>query len=296
MKEYCINTIKDFNDYHCLDTFHPMVSVIRKDTIVSMQEHIVHFGLYVLFLKETDSCKMSYGRTEYDFDSMSVTSFAPGQTVKVVPNSNNSYSKLVALAFHPDFLKRTGLGGKITGYPFFNFSSNEALHMSCKEVETYMSVISLIEKELDSSIDRHTKDVLISYIELLLNHCLRFYDRQFITRVELNHNVIKKFDSLLNDFLKGKIETEGIPTVGYFADKCCLTSAYFGELVKLETGLSAKSYISEKVLAAIKQKLCSDEMSLQEIAYSMGFKSQSHFVRFFKSHTGMTPGQWRRSN
>lgn len=296
MKEYYIDTIKDFNDYHGVETLHPMVSIVRRNTIEPMPEHMVHFGIYVVFLKETDSCKMSYGRTEYDFDSMSVTSFAPGQKVKVIPNSKNSYSKLVALAFHPDFLKRTGLGGRITGYPFFNFSSNEALHMSSKEVETYQSVVSLIEKELDSSIDRHTKDVLISYIELLLNHCLRFYDRQFITRVELNHKVIKKFDSLLDDFIREKIETEGVPTVGYFADKCCLTSAYFGELVKLETGLSAKSYINEKLLAAIKQRLCSDEMTLQEIAYSMGFKSQSHFTRFFKNHTGMTPGQWRRSN
>lgn len=296
MKEYNIDSIKAFNDYHGAQTLHPMFSVVRKDTIEEITEHIVHFGVYVVFLKETDSCKLSYGRTPYDFDAMTVTSFAPGQTVKVAPNPKNNYTKLVALAFHPDFLNRTELGRKISQYKFFEFTSNEALHMSASEVEIYRSAISMIEHELYSGIDKHTKDVLVSNIELLLNYCLRFYDRQFVTREEVNHSVVQKFDSLLNDYIRTKAESEGLPSVAYFADKCCLSSAYFGELVKTETGVSAKSYISERVLSRAKERLCSREDSIQEIAYSMGFKSQAHFVRFFKLQTGKTPGQWRKSN
>lgn len=150
---------------------------------------------------------------------MTVTSFAPGQSVKVEPNPRVPLAKYTVLAFHPELLNRTQLGKNISRYEFFDYTSNEALHLSAAEVNIFRDVLSMISQELEHPIDRHSRELIVSNIELLLNYCLRFYDRQFITREEINHSVVKKFISLLDEYIAQKAEREGLPTVAYFADK-----------------------------------------------------------------------------
>ena len=178
-------------------------------------------------------------------------------------------------------------------YEFFDYTSNEALHLSAQEVEIFKGVLNMIEQELHHAIDKHTRELVVSHIELLLNYCLRFYDRQFITREEINHSVVKKFLSLLDEYISEKAEREGLPTVAYFADKCCLSTGYFGTLVKTETGRTAKDLINDRIMGKAKELLASDTLSVTQISQRLGFEYPQHFVRFFKALTGKTPTQWR---
>ena len=293
MEEIFINTIQDFNDYQGVETLHPLVSVVHVENTEHIKECVMHYGVYAIYLKENKGCKLSYGRTPYDFDEMTVTSFAPGQVVKVEPNPDVPFAKFTALVFHPDILNRTALGRHINRYEFFGYSSTEALHLSAQEVEVFRGVLTMIEQELHRAIDKHTRELIVSNIELLLNYCLRFYDRQFITREEINHGVVIKFLTLLDEYMNDKAKYEGLPTVAYFADKCCLSNGYFGTLVKTETGRTAKDLINDRVLAKAKELLQSETITITEVSQRIGFEYPQHFVRFFKSLTGKTPSQWR---
>ena len=293
MEEVFINTIQDFNDYQGMETLHPLVSVVHVENTEHIKECVMHYGAYALYLTENKGCKLSYGRTPYDFDEMTVTSFAPGQVVNVEPNPDVPFAKFTALVFHPDLLNRTALGRQINRYEFFGYSSTEALHLSAQEVEVFRGVLAMIEQELHRAIDKHTRELIVSNIVLLLNYCLRFYDRQFITREEINHSVVKKFIELLDDYIATKALHDGLPTVAYFADKCCLSNGYFGNLVRVETGRTAKDIISDHVLAYAKQLLNDEALTITIISSRLGFEYPQHFVRFFKSHTGKTPSAYR---
>ena len=295
MEEVFINTIQDFNDYQGVETLHPLVSVVHVENTEHIKECVMHYGVYAIYLKENKGCKLSYGRTPYDFDEMTVTSFAPGQVVNVEPNPDVPFAKFTALVFHPDLLNRTALGRQISRYEFFGYSATEALHLSAQEVEVFRGVLAMIEQELHSAIDKHTRELIVSNIELLLNYCLRFYDRQFITREEINHSVVKKFIGLLDDYIATKALRDGLPTVSYFAEKCCLSGGYFGNLVRMETGRTAKDIISDHLLAHAKQLLNGEELTITMISNRLGFDYPQHFIRFFKSHTGKTPSAFRNN-
>lgn len=295
MQEIYLNTIQEFNDYQGGETLHPLVSVVRVEDTEHIKECIMHYGFYAIYLKENKGCRISYGRTPYDFDEMTLTSFAPGQSVKVEPNPDVPFAKFTALVFHPDFLNRTSLGKNMSRYEFFDYTSNEALHLSVQEVEIFRGVLSMIQQELHHAIDKHTRELIVSNIELLLNYCLRFYDRQFITREEINHSTVKKFLRLLDEYIASNSEgaVSHLPSVAYFADKCCLSTGYFGTLVKTETGRTAKDIINDRLLAKAKELLQSDTLTVGMVSQRLGFEYPQHFVRFFKSLTGMTPTQWR---
>lgn len=293
MDDLYIDSVQKFNDFYGFETLHPLVSVVRYDKQLPVEELIVHYGVYALFLKENKGCKLSYGRTKYDFDEMTVTSFAPGQNIHVEPNPEVSNPKWTALLFHPDLLVRTQLGRQISHYEFFSYSSNEALHLSTGEIEIFRSVLAMIQQELKHAIDKHSRELIVSNIELLLNYCMRFYDRQFITREEINHATVQKFESLLNDYIDKYAETEGIPTVGYFAEKCNLTAGYFGELVKVETGETAQDFIADHIVQHAKELLNNHTLSITQVSDRLGFGYPQHFVRFFKRKTGKTPTEYR---
>ena len=293
MQEIHLDTVQQFNERYGFETLHPLVSVVRYDRPQEVEESRVRYGLYALFLKENKGCQLSYGRTKYDFDEMTVTSFAPGQTIHVQPMPGVQYPKWTALVFHPDLLARSALGRNIGKYEFFSYFSSEALHLSVGEIEIFRGVLDMITQELHRSIDKHSRDLIVSNIELLLNYCLRFYDRQFVTREEINHAVVRRFEQLLADYIRTQASSEGLPTVAYFADKCCLSTGYFGTLVKVETGRTAKDFIADHLLAAAKQLLDDGSLSVNQVSARIGFEYPQHFVRFFKAHTGKTPTQYR---
>lgn len=252
------------------------------------------FGFYALFLKQTHGCKINYGKTIYDYDDDTVVSFAPGQSVEIEPVENSSTPKAIGLLFHPEFLYRTPLAQKIKQYSFFSYTSNEALHLSQQEQAIIEDYMNKIELELQHPIDRFSKSLIVSNIEVLLNYCMRFYERQFITREHLNHNTLARFEHLLDDYLDSdQALIEGIPTVRFFADKICLSPNYFGDLVKQQTGKTAQEYIHLKMLSRAKEQMMDPDKNIKQVAESLGFQYPQHFVRFFKRMEGCTPKEFR---
>lgn len=294
MEIYQADTIDKYNRYFGFETRHPLVAIVKFDGDTGRANHCMHFGFYALFLKKTTGCKINYGKTTYDFDDETVVSFAPGQTVGIYSVDDGPAPAAIGLLFHPDFLHRTPLAQKINQYSFFSYASNEALHLSADEREIVQDYMAKIARELQHPIDRFSKSLIISNIEVLLNYCMRFYERQFITREEINNSTMSRFETLLDEYLdSGKAATEGIPTVKYFADKVCLSPNYFGDLVKAETGKSAKEYIQLKMLNFAKSSLHDPQLSTKQIAEIIGFRYPQHFIRFFKKQTGVTPKEYR---
>lgn len=293
MEDVYFDTVESFNDNYGVTTLHPLVSVVRFDGNAPQRSAIYHYGLYALFLKENKGCQLSYGRTKYDFDEMTITSFAPGQTVKAEPVPGGELPRWTAIVFHPDLLARTSLGRNMSKYDFFSYYSNEALHLSAAEVEVVRSVLAIIKQEIQHAIDKHSRRIIVNNIEVLLNYCLRFYERQFVTREEINHSTVSKFEHLLNDYIDTKAERSGVPTVAYFADKCCLSAGYFGELVKVETGKTAHDFIADYVMMHAKELLNDLTLTVTQVSQKLGFEYPQHFVRFFKRRAGKTPTQYR---
>lgn len=224
---------------------------------------------------------------------MSVTAFAPGQKVTAVVEEGQEQPRWTMLAFHPDFLVRTQLGRKMSSYGYFSYSSNEALHLSKEEVDLLSAVLSLIEREMKHSIDRHSRSIIISHLEVFLDYCLRFYERQFYSREVINNTVVEKFNALLDEYLANDISERGLPTVAYFADRLNLSAGYFGELVKTSTGTTAKDMIADRLVNAARELLNDLTLSVTQVGDMLGFEYPQHFVRFFKRRTGRTPKEYR---
>ena len=290
-----IDTIEQYNRLLGFETRHPLVEYVNFDTAESQGSYRMTMGFYSVFLKETKGCTINYGKTRYDFDAQTVVSIAPGQTVGYT-KIEGAPSKSRGVLFHPDFIRGTSLGQKIRQYTFFSYESNEALHLSDEESRIIDNCLTTIRRELLHPIDKHTKGLICVNIELMLDYCMRFYERQFVTRQDMNLDTLARFEKLIDDYFDaGLAATDGIPSVRYFADKICLSPNYFGDLVKKETGRSAKEYIQLKMLRAAKESLLDPEKSVSQVAYALGFQYPQHFVRFFKRYEGMTPGQYRQT-
>lgn len=291
-----IDTIEQYDQLFGFETRHPLVNIVDFDKRESMKQYRITAGFYAIFLKETKGCIMNYGKTSYDYDDKTIVSIAPGQTVGYT-QIDGVLPKSVGLLFHPDFIRGTSLGQKIKKYTFFSYEVNEALHLSTEERTVVHNCLAIIRTELQHAIDKHTKGLICTNIELLLDYCMRFYERQFITRQDLNLNVLAKFEKLIDNYLDaGLAATDGVPSVKYFADKICLSPNYFGDLVKKETGKSAKEYIQLKMLQAAKEELLNPDKTVTQVAYALGFQYPQHFVRFFKKYEGITPTQYRQAN
>ena len=287
---YNFDSIQAYCDCYNIPVKHPLVAVVDFESITEPQSYSAKWGLYAIMLKDTKCCEINYGRTRYDYDDMSIVCFAPGQLTSIEIRDGLSTPSGKAVLIHPDFLFRTPLAQGIKKYSFFSYDSTEALHLSVDERQTIVDTIERIRTEIDHPIDRFSKSLIISNIELLLDYCLRYYSRQFIVREKMNYGIIAKFDNLLESYLSdGKSADKGIPSVKYFADKVALSPNYFGDLVKRETGVTAQDYIHEKVLNQAKMRLLHGEGNVSQVAYSLGFQYPQHFIRFFKRRMGMTP-------
>ena len=288
------DTIEQYNRFFGFETRHPLVGIVHFDSSVPQPTHRMTLGFYALFLKKTTGCIINYGKTVYDFDDETVVSFAPGQTVGIHRLEDGPAPEAIGLLFHPDFLHRTSLGQKMKQYSFFSYASNEALHLSTEERIILQDYMEKIVRELQHPIDKFSKSLIISNIEVLLNYCMRFYERQFITREDMNHDALARFERLLDDYLYSDMAAkEGIPTVKYFADKICLSPNYFGDLVKQETGKTAQEYIQLKMIAVAKERMLDPAGTIKRIAESLGFQHPQHFVRFFKRQEGCTSKEFK---
>lgn len=290
-----LDTVDKYNKLYGLETLHPLVSVVDLTKAAKSVNRIrMDYGLYALFLKGGKECELKYGRHNYDYQEGTIVSFAPGQVVEVNMLQDEVQPKVYGILFHPDLIRGTSLGANIRNYTFFSYSANEALHLSERERGVVTDCFAKIESELQHPIDKHSKQLISMNIELLLNYCLRFYERQFITREIVNKDVLQKFEQYLQDYWHNQVSLEkGLPSVGYFAEKVHLSSNYFGDLIKKETGKSAQEYIQFNLIERAKDRIANTRLTMSEIAYELGFQYPQHFGRLFKKHTGITPNEYR---
>lgn len=292
-----IDTVDQYNRLYGLTTDHPLVAVVdlSEATRNIPLDCTINYGVYALFLKNVKCGDIMYGRQPYDYQEGTVTSFAPGQVVTVHRDPAVTSMDVQGLIFHPDIIHGTSLGKEIRRYSFFSYSSTEALHLSDDEKHLFKDCLDKIRMEISRPVDKHSKRLISMNIELLLDYCMRFYDRQFITRSEANQSVLIRFSELLDEYFQsGAAESNGLPTVKYFADKVCLSPNYFGDLIKKESGKTAQEHIQNKIIDIAKNKILGSEKTVSQIAYELGFQYSQHFSRLFKKITGSTPMEYRR--
>lgn len=293
-----MDSVDLYNKLYGLETLNPLVSVVdlNKATRV-MDYNRWNYGIYALYLKMEKACDIRYGRQHYDYQEGTVVCFAPGQTAEITLTTDMVQMNVLGILFHPDLLRGTSLGRDIKKYTFFSYEANEALHTSAEERDILMDLLKIIQMELEHGVDKHSRTLLVNHIELLLNYCMRFYERQFTTRSKVNSDVLTRFERLLDEYFEGEqAEQDGLPTVRYFADKLCLSPNYFGDMLKKETGKTPQEYIQEKVVELAKERMADSRETVSRIAYSLGFQYPQHLCRLFKKRVGCTPNEFRSRN
>jgi AraC-like DNA-binding protein len=277
---------------------HPLVSVIDFATIRCFDDEklrSVSYNFYCIALKKNFEGKMKYGQHYYDFDEGMMSFFSPGQviTTDVVENLKLEGWMLV---IHPDYLRNYPLAQRIKEYGYFSYALHEALHLSDKEEAMINTMMINIRQEYLSAIDTFSQDVIIAHLELLLNYCNRFYNRQFLTRKAPGNDLLIRFEALLAAYLNsGRAQEAGLPKVQYFADQLNLSPSYLSDLLRSLTGQGTQQHIHHKVIERAKEMLTTTSLSVGEIAYQLGFEYPQSFNKLFKSKTNVSPLEFRQS-
>ncbi len=290
-------TINDYNTFNNNETRHPLVSVVDLSKADPRQGSKMYFGFYTVFLKDVKCGDLLYGRNTYDYQEGTLVFLAPGQVAGLNSNGELYQPKGYALIFHADLIHGTSLARHMKDYGFFEYQSKEALHLSERERKIVLDCFSKIEYELEHAIDAHSKRLIVQNIDLFLNYCIRFYDRQFITRENVHKGILERFEHLLNEYFQtDKPQTFGLPSVAWCATELNLSAGYFGDLIKKETGKTAQEYIQTRVIDVAKERIFDHNKSVNQIAYELGFKYPQHFTRLFKQRVGQSPNEYRSLN
>ncbi len=290
-----IRNVSDYSRYVGHTGRHPLVCVIDYAEVSPVRHCLNNYSVYGIFFHDEADIDLSYGCGKYDYKKGTVICVAPGQIGGKEDNGEQVTLTGWALLFHPDLLHGTHLEKSIKNYSFFDYRVNEALHMTDEEHNILSSLMRQIQEELQNKHDRQQDSIIIGYIELVLNFCQRFYNRQFITRELENSDILMKFDNLLRDYYEKKLQTTlGIPTVQYCADKLCLSPNYFGDVIRKTTGDTASNYIRQYVVQLAKNEFANGT-GIAQTAYNLGFEYPQHLSRMFKKQTGMTPTEYSES-
>ena len=295
--------VKSISQLHSLFGFdkpkHPLISLIDVSQTHIPEEGVgmkIIYDVFMISLKDK-SCGVEYGRNTLDFDEGVMSFSAPGQVYRATKAYQKGDIHGWMLYFHPDLIRNTHLGEHIDDYSFFNYDVYEALHLSEAEEETMNNCVTNIKLEYEQRIDNHSQRVIVSNIELLLNYCLRYYERQFNTRTSQNKDIVSQFEKELKTYFKKGLQLEkGLPSLQFFAEKAHLSQHYFSDLLKKETGRTPKDHVNDFVIEQAKNMLLRSENSISEIAYDLGFNYPHYFTRLFKSKTGHTPMEDRNLN
>jgi len=281
---------------------HPLVTVVHPkdfDTKLDFKGVRIINNLYQITLKQLGCGNLYYGKNSYDYEEGTLVFTCPGQVTMFegeMPSEDDANDGWI-LAFHPDLIRKSSLSDKIDRYSFFHYDVNEALHLSEEELATIEGLLDKIVKEYSQNLDKHSQNLIISNIELLLDYCTRFYDRQFYTRTNLNTDMVSKFERLLKAYYQTELVNEaGIPNVQYFSKELNFSSNYLSDLLKKETGKTAQEHIHLFVIERAKNTLLNSSKSISEIGYSLGFEYPQHFSNLFKSKTGLSPSEFRNLN
>lgn len=300
-----INSISQFHDVLALPApKHPLISFINDEETTNkadIDENLygIRFALemYTVMYKDKISGSIGYGKNSYDFQEGTLIFTSPGQVFTSPKKEEIQGKKGWTLLFHPDLLHRSNLSKKMDSYSYFSYEITEALHLSQKEESFIFQVIKQIKTEYSQNIDKHSQNLILSNLELLLNYCVRFYDRQFYTRTNLNSDFLSDFETKLKAYFNSElIVDKGIPTPIYFGNELNMSPNYLSDLLKKETGKSIKEHIDAYIIRKAKNVLLNSKNSISEIAYDLGFEYPQSFTRMFKKKTGVSPNQYRTLN
>lgn len=275
---------------------HPLVSLIDNTkiavTIDQLPETFI-LNFYKISYKKLMTGRMGYGQSYYDYEDGGMVFTAPHQIISIEKEAEFFGATLL---IHPDFLRNYPLAKSIKNYGFFSYEANEALHLSERERQTILEVLEHITRELNNPIDDFSQDLLISYLEVLLNHSNRFYKRQFITRKAVNHDLLARMEQLLNEYFDtADAISKGLPTVEYIAEQLLLSPRYLSDMLRSLTGQNAQQHIHEKLIEKAKEKLSTTSLSVSEIAYELGFEHPQSFSKLFRIKTSQSPLEYRQS-
>lgn len=295
-----LRTVADINNFIETTTKHPLAAVVDFSKIEDKIEQgtRIMFDFYTIMFKNYSCNTFRYGRKTYDFQDGSLVCLAPKQMLTMDTEVEQREDRLGwGLFFHPDLIRGTSLGSTIKHYTYFSYETNEALHLSDKEKQTLYGIVQKIDAELSENIDCHSQKLIVSNIELLLNYCTRYYDRQFITRKAANSDVLARVEQVLSaGFQPESLSENGLPTVKYLAEEVHLSANYLSDLLKRETGMTAQDHIHHYIMEAAKDRLLNSHKSVGELAFELGFEYPQYFSRLFKLKTGMTPIEYRNAN
>ncbi len=291
------NSIDAFNKAFGIETLHPLVNIADVAKTKRVEIEGCHcFNFYTIFLKDVKCGDIKYGRNYYDYQDGTLVFMAPMQIMSM-ENRRPEAAKGWVLMFHPDLLRGTQLGRNLKDYSFFSYEVNEALHLSEQERRTVLECFRNIENELRHAMDKHSKDLIVSNLELFLSYCRRFYERQFITRSHVNSDILTRFEQVLDEYFHSELPKRlGIPSAKYCADKMNFSVNYLSDLLRKDTGKSTLEHIQLRLVEAAKEKLFDTNKSISEIAYELGFEYPQYFSRLFKKRVGMTPNEYRAAN
>lgn len=287
-----VMNVNDYSRYLGCAGQHPLVCVIDYAEVSPIRHSLNNYSVYGLFLRDDTDVDLEYGCGKYDYNKGTLLCVAPGQIGGKEDNGERVAITGWAVLFHPDLLHGFPLEKHIKDYSFFDYRVNEALHMTDDEHDILVSLIRQMRQEITGKADELQNAILVGYIELTLNFCQRFYNRQFVTRKIENSDILVRFDRLLREYFENKLQfTLGLPTVQYFADKLCLSPNYFGDVIKKTTGDTASSHIRQFVIQLAKNGLAAGE-TVSQVSDNLGFEYPQHFSRMFKKQENITPSEY----
>ncbi len=301
MKEtFRFNSISDFHAFCGLPgPEHPLVSLIDYSKIkypVDDNELKWIQNYYSIGLKRNVNAKFNYGQQEYDFDSGVLCFVSPLQFLRIEMKPEVEIEPTgYLLLIHPDFLWGTSLIKKIKSYEFFSYQINEALFLSDKEEKIIVGLFKNIEREYQNNMDKFTQELIVAQLELFLIYAERFYERQFLTRKKSSHELLVKFEEVLNGYFKsGNLIEHGIPSVKTIAGEMNISANYLSTLLRIHTQQNTQQHIQNKIIDTAKERLSTTHLSVSEIAYELGFEHPQSFSKLFKQKTDQSPGEFRK--
>lgn len=295
MKYVDIQSISALHEFFRYEKpLHPLISIVdlaRIDRSHRVPEDVYRLNLFSVSCKKLKGL-MKYGRTTYDFSEGSLMFTAPNQVL--YPDLDIQVVEGWGVYIHPDFLQVNLRARKLTEYSFFGYDTNEALHISEVEKDILEDCVRNIQREIGTNLDKHSYNLILSNLELFFAYCMRFYDRQFLTRTKSSHDTVQKFDRLLTDYFNQEsLIGKGLPDVKYFASALSLSTNYLADLLNKYTGKTTQEHIYFQLIDKAKSLLWSTEKTISEIAYDLGFEHPSHFTKLFKRRTGISPRNFR---
>lgn len=296
-----MNAIKSISEFHRLlslpEPRHPLVSVINLAESIFLEDDIWKGFVnrfYCVALKREAKGKIRYGQLHYDYDKGVLSFTAPNQ-VQYLDVSTVECGLGYLLIFHPDILLGHPLVSKMNSYNFFSYAVNEALHLSAEEEEDLITILKKIDTECQH-IDKYTQEIILSQIELLLNYSNRFYERQFITRKNHNNQLIAKFENLIDEYFDSNTSAQPeLLTVQRIAELMNLSPNYLSDLLRMHTGQNTQQHIHQKLIEKAKEKLSTTNLSVSEIAFTLGFEHAQSFSTLFKKKTNLSPVEFRKT-